>query len=103
MPTKIKNTHHPHGMVRLGFRLPIWLFRLHLGWLLGGRFLLLTHKGRTSGKLHQTVLEVLQHDQIHDTYAVFSGWGEQSDWVIHHFERLFLAVGAFPMIGIYND
>nr|MBA2393461.1 nitroreductase family deazaflavin-dependent oxidoreductase [Ktedonobacteraceae bacterium] len=64
-----------------GFRLPILLFRLHLGWLLGERFLLLTHKGRTSGKLHQTVIEVLQHDRKLNTYAVLSGWGERSDWI----------------------
>jgi hypothetical protein len=30
----------PHGLLRFGLRLPIWLYRLHLGWLLGNRFLL---------------------------------------------------------------
>ena len=29
------------------FRAPIWLYRLGLGGLLGGRFLLLTHTGST--------------------------------------------------------
>jgi hypothetical protein len=35
----------PRGLARLAFRLPIWLYRLRLGWLLGDRFLLLTHIG----------------------------------------------------------
>ena len=37
------------------FRAPIWLYRLGLGGLLGGRFLLLTHTGRTSGRPRQVV------------------------------------------------
>lgn len=48
----------PRGLLRLGFRLPIWLYRLNLGWILGERFLLLTHTGRKSGLVRQTVIEV---------------------------------------------
>ncbi len=75
------------GLIKLGWltrllvRLSIWLFRLHLGWVCGDRFLVLTHTGRKSGLPRQTFLEVYYHDQISDTYSVFSGWGEQSDWV----------------------
>ena len=68
-------------MSRTLFRLPIKLYRLHLGWLLMGHFLLLTHIGRKSGKPRQAVLEVLQRDRARDLYYVLSGWGEQSDWV----------------------
>lgn len=81
MPTKIKEVQRPRGLLRLGFRLPILLFRLHLGWIMGERFLLLIHRGRKSGMPRQTILEVLQHDKTNDTYYVFAGWGEQSDWV----------------------
>ena len=81
MPTKMREVQRPRGLLRLGFRLPIWLFRFHLGWLLGERFLLLTHKGRKSGLPHQTVLEVLQHTRADDIYYVFSGWGAHADWV----------------------
>ena len=70
----------PRGLLRLGLRLPIWLYRAHLGWLLGQRFLMLTHIGRKSGKPHQTVIEVVDHDQATDTYIVTSGWGEKADW-----------------------
>jgi hypothetical protein len=37
-------------------KLPLLLYRLGLGWIFGHRFLLLTHKGRRSGKVRQTVL-----------------------------------------------
>jgi deazaflavin-dependent oxidoreductase (nitroreductase family) len=70
----------PHGLVRFGLRLPIWLYRLHLGWLLGTRFLLLTHTGRKSGRTHQTVIEVVKHENESDSFFVVSGWGNQSDW-----------------------
>ncbi len=70
----------PGKALRFGLRLPIWLYRAHLGWLLGDRFLMLTHTGRKSGQAHQTVIEVVQHDKDTDTYFVVSGWGEKSDW-----------------------
>ena len=70
----------PSKALRFGLRLPIWLYRAHLGWLLGDRFLMLTHTGRKSGQPHQTVIEVVQHKKDTDTYYVVSGWGEKSDW-----------------------
>ena len=70
----------PHGLLRFGLRLPIWLYRLHLGWLLGNRFLLLTHVGRKSGIPRQTVIEVVKHDEESNSFYVVSGWGNQSDW-----------------------
>lgn len=72
--------HHPHGWLRFGLRLPIWLYRLHLGWLLGNRFLLLTHTGRLSGEPRQTVVEVVNHNPRTDVYYVVSGWGARADW-----------------------
>lgn len=70
----------PSGLMRLLLRFPVYLYRLHLGWLLGSRFLLLIHTGRKSGKLRQTVLEVVRYDSTTDTYIVASGYGEKSDW-----------------------
>ncbi len=81
MPTKIKEVQPPRGLARTLYRLPIKLYRLHLGWLLMGHFLLLTHVGRKSGLPRQTLLEVLLHDKARDVYYVLAGWGEQSDWV----------------------
>ena len=61
------------------FKLPLVLYRLHLGWLLGKRFMQLTHVGRRSGKVRRTVLAVLRFDQqTNELYAV-SAW-KGSDW-----------------------
>lgn len=57
------------------------LYRAHLGWMLGHRFLLLTHTGRTSGLKRQTVLEVMRHDRSTGMYVVASGWGAKADWL----------------------
>lgn len=70
----------PQGLLRLMLRLPIWLYRLRLGWLLDNRFLLLTHVGRKTGLPHQTVVEVVSYDSTDDSYVIASGWGEKSDW-----------------------
>jgi deazaflavin-dependent oxidoreductase (nitroreductase family) len=69
-----------HRPLRPLLRLPIWLYRAHLGWLLGDRFLMLTHRGRKSGLPRQTVLEVVRHDKATGTYIIVSGWGEKADW-----------------------
>jgi deazaflavin-dependent oxidoreductase (nitroreductase family) len=71
----------PRGLARLAFRLPIWLYHLHLGWLLGDRVLMLTHIGRKSGLPRQAVIEVVRHDPASDTYIIASGFGAQVDWL----------------------
>ncbi len=70
----------PRGLAAIPWRLPIWLYRLHLGWLLRERFLLLTHIGRKSGLPRQAVLEVIHHDPQTRTWCVASGFGEKSQW-----------------------
>jgi deazaflavin-dependent oxidoreductase (nitroreductase family) len=80
MPEKIRNVEPPRGLSRILFRMPILLFRVGLGWLLGERFLMLTHIGRVSGLKRRAVLEVIRHAQESDTYFVASGWGTSSDW-----------------------
>jgi deazaflavin-dependent oxidoreductase (nitroreductase family) len=80
MASSLQVRHPVRGWLRFGVRLPLGLYRAQLGWLLGERFLRLTHIGRKSGQLHQTVLEVVDHDRATDRYIVTSGWGEKSDW-----------------------
>ena len=63
-----------------GWRLPIWLYRLKLGRVLGHRALLLTHIGRVSGKPRRAVLEVVHYDKDANTHYVASGFGEGADW-----------------------
>ena len=80
MPGTLADTHPPRGLARLAARLPIWLYRARLGWLLGDRFLMLTHTGRKSGLPRRVVLEVVHHNKDTGTYVIASGWGEKSDW-----------------------
>ena len=70
----------PAGALRLVFRLPIYLYRFKLDRLLGHRFLMVVHRGRESGLLRETVLEVLLHDPATKESVVLSAWGENADW-----------------------
>jgi deazaflavin-dependent oxidoreductase (nitroreductase family) len=79
----------------LFFRLPIWLYRLKLGWLLGHRFLLLKHTGRKSGATRQTVLEIIRWDITTRTPIVVSGFGKKSDWYLNvcHTPKVSIQIG----------
>ncbi len=70
----------PTGILRWFLRAPILLYRLRLGWLLTGHFLMLTTTGRRSGRPRYAVVEVVMYDKPNDTYYVVSGWGRGSDW-----------------------
>ncbi len=70
----------PRGLMRHLSRMPLWFYRFRLGWLLGSRFLMMTHIGRKSGLPRYVVLEVVQHDPATNTRVIGSGMGEQADW-----------------------
>ncbi len=93
----------PRRVGRWLARLPILLYRLGLGGLLGGRVLLLTHRGRKSGQVRRTVLEVVGHDPASGAYIVASGWGAQADWFrnIQQTPRVGVTVGGrrFPALA----
>jgi len=57
------------------------LYRLRLGRLLGHQFLLLTHRGRASGRLHATALKVLAYDRDTEEAVVLSMYGPGAGWV----------------------
>ena len=73
----------PNGLLKWFLRMPIWLYRAQLGWLLGNRFILLKHIGRKSGLTRYAVVEVVYHDKLTNTYTIASGWGENSDWLLN--------------------
>jgi deazaflavin-dependent oxidoreductase (nitroreductase family) len=76
--TNHENARPPAFMIPI-LKLPLLLYRTGLGWLLGHRFMLLTHIGRRSGKVRQTVLAVLHFDpKTRETMAI-SAWSA-SDW-----------------------
>ena len=64
------------------FKSPLFLYRLGLGWLLGRRFMLLTHVGRYTGKVRRTVLAVLRYDPLTKEISAISAWSA-SDWYLN--------------------
>lgn len=60
-------------------RSPIWLFRARLGFLFGGRLLLLEHIGRKSGATRYVALETVDRPDA-DTVVIASGFGETAQW-----------------------
>ncbi|MGH2369220.1 MAG: nitroreductase family deazaflavin-dependent oxidoreductase [Chloroflexota bacterium] len=70
----------PGGVLRGLFAMPRWLYRYNLDWILGHRFLLLTHRGRRSGRVYRTVVEVVRYDPGTRESVVVSAWGDRADW-----------------------
>ena len=83
MPEKVKTLKPPVGISRFFYRLPIGLYRLGLGSLLGTRAVLLSHTGRNSGKERQVVLEVIRYDKKSGACVVAVGFGRDSDWFLN--------------------
>ena len=70
----------PKGLLLLGFRLPVWLYRFRIGWLMGKRMIYFEHIGRKSGIKRRSIVEIIRYDQEQDIYFVVSGYGEKADW-----------------------
>lgn len=70
---------YPSGAVRLAVRLPIALYRLGLGMVIGSApIMVLTTRGRRSGLPRYTPLEYRQHGS---KYYLISAWGRRAHWV----------------------
>lgn len=68
---------------RLGRRLlraPTRLYDWNAGWLLGRRFLRLTHIGRRTGRRHRTMLEVIGTRPADEEFVVIAGLGRSAEW-----------------------
>ena len=61
-------------------RAPARLYDWRLGWILGRRFLRLTHLGRRTGRKYQTVLEVVGENRGRDEVIVIAGLGHSAQW-----------------------
>ena len=77
-------------------RAPARLYDWHAGWLLGPRFVRLTHVGRRSGRRHRTILELIGNDRATGELIVLVGMGPTADWFrnIQHGP----AVGRLPPV-----
>lgn len=80
MAEKLKERPRPGWLLRWFLRAPIALYRMRLGFLMGGRFLLLHHVGAKTGLPRRTVLEVVKHDAATGIYHVAVGFGPKSHW-----------------------
>jgi len=74
------DTRRPGPVLRRLLRAPVALYRHDLGWLLGHRFLMITHRGRRTGRTYRTVVEVVGHDPTRHEYVVMAGFGRSADW-----------------------
>jgi len=70
----------PTGWRRWLLRFPLLLHRIGLGRLLGTRFAVIVNRGRKTGRVHQTAVEVVRYDAARDEIAVASGWGPAAAW-----------------------
>lgn len=67
----------PARWLRPLLKAPALLYDVGLGWVCGRRFLLLTHRGRRTGRIHRTVLEVVSYDAERGEATVVSAWGRE--------------------------
>jgi len=80
MPPGQTSKYPPKGLLRLGYRLPVYFYRLKLGWLLGKRFVLIYHLGRKTGLPRQAVVEVVERSDVTGSITVVAGYGRQTQW-----------------------
>lgn len=60
-------------------RAPVWVFRLGLGGVFGGRLVLVDHRGRRSGRVRHVVLETAVREG--PAHVVVSGYGWSAQWL----------------------
>jgi len=65
------------------FDAPKWLYGHGLGWMLGKRFIQLSHTGRRSGLERATVLEVAAYHPDTGEMIVASAFGPKADWYLN--------------------
>ncbi|HEY7255410.1 MAG TPA: nitroreductase family deazaflavin-dependent oxidoreductase [Solirubrobacterales bacterium] len=70
----------PGRLTSAVLRAPGWLYRLHLGWVLGDRFLYFSHRGRRTGRTRHTIVEVVRFDRGEPEATVVAGWGPGTQW-----------------------
>jgi hypothetical protein len=61
------------------FKLPLFFYHLGADWIFGKRFMVLTHVGRRSGKVYESVLAVAGFDPKTREIKAVSPWSS-SNW-----------------------
>jgi deazaflavin-dependent oxidoreductase (nitroreductase family) len=78
-PPATRSDPKPPAFISPFFKLPLVLYRLDLGWMMGKRFMVVTHVGRRSGKVYQSVLAVVGFDPKTSGIKAVSPWSS-SNW-----------------------
>ena len=73
-------SHKPTGWQKWLLRAPSYLYRARLGFVFGQRFLMIEHRGRRSGTLYRTVIEVAGRLTGPPEFVCTSGTGPNADW-----------------------
>jgi deazaflavin-dependent oxidoreductase (nitroreductase family) len=83
---------------------PLHLYRHGWGWVLGHRVLQLTHRGRRTGLLRRTLLEVMAYDMATGEATVMSASGPNSHWLrnIQANDQLEVSIGRTFFAGSYR-
>lgn len=70
----------PSPLLKAFFDAPRWFYTHRMGWLMGRRFLALSHVGRRSGIERQSILEIAVHHPDTRESIVGSAFGTGADW-----------------------
>ena len=74
-----KTSQNPPAFMSRFFKMPLVLYNHGLGWMMGKRFMMLTHVGRRSGKVYRSVLAVGSFDPKTREIKAISPW-DSSNW-----------------------
>jgi len=83
LPDSFSFRQKPTGIFRHLLHVPVHLYRWKLGFVFGERLILLSHRGRRTGQLHRTPVEVVEHDHKTHEFIVCSGTGPAADWFMN--------------------
>jgi deazaflavin-dependent oxidoreductase (nitroreductase family) len=73
----------PNRFLKFFFKVPVWVHKMGFGgWerLIGAQWMLITTKGRKTGKPHDTMVDVMDYDKATDTYYIEAAYGARADW-----------------------
>ncbi|MBI5934877.1 MAG: nitroreductase family deazaflavin-dependent oxidoreductase [Chloroflexi bacterium] len=74
----------PNALQKFFFKLPVWMHKVGFGgWekLIGAEWMLITTRGRKSGKPRDAMVDVMDYDAATDTYYIEAAYGSRADWV----------------------
>jgi deazaflavin-dependent oxidoreductase (nitroreductase family) len=98
-------TRRPGPLLGRMLRAPALLYDWRLGWLLGRRFLRLTHVGRRTGQTHRTMLEVVGANRAENELIVIAGLGRNAQWYqnLQLHEALEVAIAGDRFVLIHRE